>query len=139
MSAAPHQGGHGPEVHDRTEEGSAVVDFVLVSVLVCAITLSLLQLGFALHVRNTLTWAASEGARAGARTGMTLEQGAARSQDLVTQSLSARYAQDVHVLRRVENGVAVVEVQITAPLPVIALWGPPGAVTTRGRAFAEDQ
>ncbi|WP_205413147.1 TadE family protein [Austwickia chelonae] len=123
----------------NAEEGSAVVDFVLVSILVCAITLSLLQLGFTLHVRNTLTWAASEGARAGARTGMTPEQGAGRTRDLVTQTLSTSYAQDVRVLRRVENGLAVVEVQVTAPLPVIALWGPPGAITTRGRAFAEEQ
>lgn len=121
------------------ETGSAVVDFVLVSVVVCALALALLQLSLALHVRNTLTWAASEGARAGARGGATPEVGAQRCRDLISAALSASYAGDVRAARSVTGGVTIVEVQVTAPLPVIALWGLPGAVGTRGRAFAEDQ
>ncbi|MBW3086931.1 hypothetical protein KEM60_03160 [Austwickia sp. TVS 96-490-7B] len=128
-----------PAAEDSGESGAAVVDFVLVSVLVTALAMALLQLSFALHVRNTLTWAASEGARAGARLGASPQIAQDRSRELIRQSLSSAYAQDVQVSRRVEGGVAVVEVHVCAPLPVVALWGPPGAVTTRGRAFAEDQ
>ena len=112
---------------------------MLVGVLVCAIVLALLQLAFALHVRNTLTWAAAEGARAGARLGATPEAGVQRSRELITASLSATYAGNIQAARRVDGGVAIVEVRVTAPLPVVALWGPGDAVTTHGRAFAEDQ
>lgn len=123
----------------RRQDGSAVVDFVLVAVLVSVLAAGLLQLGLALHVRNTLTWAASEGARAGARVGASPDAGAQRCRELIAASLSPAYAEDVRVTRTLDGGVAVVEVQVTAPLPIVALWGPPDAVNTRGRAFAEDQ
>src|SRR5699024_8700584 len=45
------------------ERGSAVVEFVLVSVLVVTLLLGVLQLTLALHVRNTVVDAAGEGAR----------------------------------------------------------------------------
>ena len=47
----------------RGERGAAVVDFVLVLVVLVPLFLGLLQVGLVLHVRNTLTAAASEGAR----------------------------------------------------------------------------
>lgn len=124
---------------DESEHGSAVVDFLLVSVLVTVLALALLQLGLALHVRNTLTWAASEGARAGARVDASPQSGAQRARELITASLSAAYAGEVRATRREEAGVLIVEVQVTAPLPVLGLWGPADQVSTRGRAFAEDQ
>ena len=43
--------------------GSAVVDFTLVGILLTFLFLALLQLGLALHVRNTLVASAAEGAR----------------------------------------------------------------------------
>ena len=46
----------------RDERGSAVVDFVLVSMLVVPLFLGILQVGLYLYVRNTVTAAASEGA-----------------------------------------------------------------------------
>ncbi|MCB1254401.1 MAG: pilus assembly protein [Austwickia sp.] len=121
------------------QAGSAVVDFVLVGALVCVLFAALLQLGLALHVRNTLTWAASEGARAGSRMDAAPEDGARRTRELITESLSGQYATDVTTSRRVEGGVAIVEIRVQAPVPVVGLWGPPDMVTTRGRAFAEDQ
>ena len=53
-------------VSPRTTTGSAVVDFTLVGVLLTFLFLALLQLGLALHVRNTLVASAAEGARYGA-------------------------------------------------------------------------
>ncbi|BDZ44332.1 TadE/TadG family type IV pilus assembly protein [Naasia aerilata] len=47
-----------PGAHD---EGSAPVEFVLVGALLTLLVLSVLQLGLALHVRNTVTDAAAEG------------------------------------------------------------------------------
>ena len=48
-------------LHD--DDGSAVVDFTLVGILLTFLFLALLQLGLALHVRNTLVASAAEGAR----------------------------------------------------------------------------
>ena len=56
------------------ERGSAVVDYVLVMVLLVPLVLGIIQLGLVLHVRNTLTAAASDGARAGAPLGATPDE-----------------------------------------------------------------
>ncbi len=45
------------------DDGSAIVEFVLVSVLVVVLILALVQLGVALYIRNSLVAAAAEGAR----------------------------------------------------------------------------
>ena len=47
----------------RSERGAAVVDFVLVTVVLVPLVLGIAQVALVLHVRNTLTAAASEGAR----------------------------------------------------------------------------
>lgn len=119
------------------ERGSAVVDFVLVSVLVALILTALVQLALALHVRNTLTWCAGEGARYGARAGSTPERGAERTRTLIAESLSPALAVEVEAQRRSEAEWATVEVRVSAALPVLAWWGPPDVVDARGRAFAE--
>ena len=49
----------------RDERGSAVVDFVLVMIILVPLFLGILQVALVLHVRNTLTAAASDGATAG--------------------------------------------------------------------------
>lgn len=114
-----------------------MVDFVLVSILVSALTLGVLQLALALHVRNTLIWCAGEGARVGARAGSSPEQGAERARVLIGESLTRSYAHDVRASQRVEGGVPLVGVEVSAPLPLVAWWGPRSTVSVRGRAFAE--
>ncbi|WP_240917528.1 TadE/TadG family type IV pilus assembly protein [Phycicoccus sp. HDW14] len=123
----------------REERGAAVADFAMVSVLVLAIVLALLQLGLALHARNTLISCASEGARAGARADAVPGQAVARTQELVSASLSPRYARSVSSREAVVDGVRVVEVRVVAPVPVLGLLGPEGSIDVVGRAFAEDQ
>lgn len=124
---------------ERGESGSAVVDFVLVSVLVCSLFLAVFQVGLALHVRNTLIACAAEGARFGARADTTPADGAARARGLITASLSSRWAQGVSASERPVGGVRVVQVDVSAPLPVLGWLGPSGALAVRGRAFAERQ
>lgn len=121
------------------ESGSAIVDFALVSALVSLLFVAVLQVGFAMHIRNTLIWCASEGARLGARSGSTPADGAARARDLITTSVAPAYAQDVTAGVTSVDGVQVVQVTVRAPLPVVAFFGPSGAVDVRGRAFLEDQ
>ena len=121
------------------DRGSAVVDFVLVSVLVSALFLAVFQVGLALHVRNTLIACAAEGARFGARADTTPADGATRTRALITASLSSRWAQGVSASERPVGGVRVVQVDVSAPLPVLGWFGPSGALAVRGRAFAERQ
>ncbi|MDC7120234.1 pilus assembly protein [Cellulomonas fimi] len=125
-----------PPFHDG---GSAVVDFVLVGALVTVLFVAVVQLALAQHVRNTLVDCAAEGARYGALDGHDPADAVARARDLVTQSLSATYAADVSAVRTTLDGIEVVEVTVRAPLPVIGLVGPGGALTVRGHAYAEDQ
>ena len=111
----------------------------MVSGLVVFVFLAVMQLGLALHVRNTLTQAASEGARAGARLDAAPEAGVARAREVVTGALSARFAGDIRASTATVEGVAVVVITIRAPVPVIGPIGPERALTVTGRAFQEAQ
>ena len=123
----------------RGERGAAVADFTMVSVLVVALFLAVVQLGLALHTRNTLISCASEGARLGARADAVAGQGVTRTQSLVSASLSPRFARHVTSREAVVEGVRVVEVRVVAPVPVLGLLGPEGRLDVVGRAFLETQ
>ena len=119
------------------ERGSAVTDFVMVSALVAVLFVAVFQLGLALHVRNTLISCAAEGARLGARANADPDDGAARARQLITTSLTARYARQVSAHVVDAGGVKAVAVEVVAPLPVIGPLGPDGALHVTGRAFLE--
>nr|WP_297423217.1 TadE family protein [uncultured Actinotalea sp.] len=119
------------------DAGSAVVGFVLVSMLTTVVFLGVLQVALALHVRATLVDCAAEGARYGALADRTPADGAARARELVRLSLSPRFAEQVEGSRAVVDGLDVVRVEIVAPLPVLGLLGPGGAVEVDGHALAE--
>ena len=116
-----------------------MVDFVLVSALVSVLFVAVLQVGLALHVRNTLISCASEGARLGARADSSPGAGAARTRELITASLSARFAQDVTADVVLDGDVQVVAVRVRAPLPVLGPLGPDSGFDLVGRAFLERQ
>ena len=126
-----------PEAH-RSERGSALVDFLLVSVLLTALVLGVVQLALTLHVRTTLIDSAAEGARYAALDGSSLDDGAARTRWLIDSALPAAYAEHVQVARADYRGVQVVEVQVSAPIPVLGLLGPSGVIDVTGRAVEED-
>lgn len=121
------------------ESGAAVSEFALVSGLVALLFVGVFQLGLALHVRNTLIACASEGARLGARADARPGDGAARTRNLVTRSLSGRFAADVTQGIADVGGVRVVVVRVRAPLPVLGPFGPSRALDVTGRAFRERQ
>jgi Flp pilus assembly protein TadG len=123
---------------DVRERGSAVAEFVLVSALLVALFLGVVQLALALHVRVLVVDAAAEGARVAARTDRDLAAGAARTRDLLATALDERYARDVSVRETVRDGLPVVEVTVRAPLPVVGLLGPSGTMTAEGHALDED-
>lgn len=121
------------------ERGAAAVDFVLVSVLVLVLFLAALQLGLALHVRNTLVASAAEGARLGASANATPGAGVQRTRELISSGLSPRFATDVRSTTETVGGAQVVRVRVRAPVPVVGLLGPSGRLDVSGRAYLERQ
>jgi len=124
-------------VTDSRDVGSATVEFVLVAVLTLAIFLSVVQVGVAVHVRTTLVAAAAEGARYGAASGRSPDDGAARTADIITTSLSATYARQVSAGYETVEGVPTVVVRVKAPLPVLGLVGPTADLVVEAHALAE--
>ena len=122
-----------------SERGSAVADFTMVSAVVALLFIAVFQLGLALHIRNTLVSCASEGARFGARANADPEDGAARARELISMSLSQRYAGQVTAQLVDAGGVEAVAIEVVAPLPVIGPLGPDGRLRVVGRAFLESQ
>lgn len=111
----------------------------MVSGLVLLLFLAAFQLGYALHVRNTLIANAAEGARYGARADAGPALGAERTRDLIRGGQPDSFAQNVTADRGVEGGVQVVRVRVVAPLPVLGPFGPPDRLVVTGRAYAENQ
>lgn len=117
------------------DDGNVVVEFVLVSILVIAIAMGVIQLAVALHVRNMLISAASEGARLAATNDRSVGDGVSRTESLLSESLGGY---DVHVSgdRTVIDGAPAVAVTVTAPVPVMGFWGV-GTMSVSGRALEE--
>ncbi|HSE08730.1 MAG TPA: TadE/TadG family type IV pilus assembly protein [Nocardioidaceae bacterium] len=114
-----------------------MVDFVLVLVVLVPLFLGILQVALVLHVRNTLTSAASEGARYAATVDRPLEAGAERTRTQISGALAARFAQDVTTSQGVLDGVAVVRVDVVAEVPPLGLWGPGVQLAVSGHAIEE--
>jgi Flp pilus assembly protein TadG len=121
----------------RREDGSAVVDFVLVMVLLVPLVLGIAQVGLVLHVRNTLAAAASEGARASAPLGATPADGAERTRRMIREALADRYADDVDASLTTVAGQPGTVVEVRARVPALGLLGPSVPVTVRGHAVRE--
>lgn len=105
--------------------------------LLVALLLAVLQLAFALHVRNTLADAAAEGARYRALVGVTDADGVQRTRTLIATALGEAYARDVALTRSGSGGDEVIEVTVRAPLPALGLLGPANAMEVTGRATVE--
>lgn len=114
-----------------------MVDFALVSGLLALVFAGVVQVTLAVHVRNTLIDCAAEGARYAALADRGPQDGAARTRALIEASLAPAYAQDVSAAPTDLGGLPVIEVRVTAPLPVAGLWGPAGAVSVTGHALRE--
>jgi Flp pilus assembly protein TadG len=122
----------------RGERGAAVVDFVLVLVVVLPLFLGILQVALVLHVRNTLTAAASEGARYAATADRPAAAGAARTRQQIAGALAARFARQVTARPATVRGAPGVEVDVTAEVPPLGIWGPAVRLDVSGHAVEEE-
>ena len=121
-----------------SERGSAVVDFVLVLVVLLPLFLGILQLALVLHVRNTLTAAASDGARHAATVDRGPEDGVTYTRSQIDGALSDRFAQDVSARTTSIDGAAAIEVTVVADVPALGLWGPAVHLEVTGHATEEE-
>ncbi|HEV7957641.1 MAG: pilus assembly protein [Microbacteriaceae bacterium] len=119
------------------DSGSAAAEFVLVAALLTVLTVSVLQLGLALHIRNTVIDAAAEGARTAALADNGLDDGVARATDLISVALGPRYAESVSAVYGDYLGHPAAIVTVRAPLPLMGLIGPDGGLEVTGHAAVE--
>lgn len=124
-------------VRGRCEGGAAVVDFVLVTIVLVPLVLGIIQVGLVLHVRNTLTAAASEGARLAATADHEPADGAALTTARVAQVVADGYARDVTAAPTVVDGYPGVVVTVRAEVPALGLFGPAVSVEVTGHAVEE--
>lgn len=121
----------------RSDDGSAVVEFVFVSSLLVFLVLGVLQLALVLHVRNTVQDAASEGARWAALADSSLSAGHERTQALIEMAVGAQYARDIQTGYDIWLGQPATVVTVRAPLPLLGLWGPSHMLEVSGHAARE--
>ncbi len=122
------------------DEGAAVVDFVLVSVLVVVLFLIVFQVGVVLHVRNVMVASAAEGARYGAAADRDPADGAGRATLAIRDALGSRIAASmrcVSVPGEDVDGAAVVDIRCTGPMPIVFLPTGPLSLTVHGHALEE--
>jgi Flp pilus assembly protein TadG len=119
------------------EAGSSPVEFVLVGSLLTLLTLGVIQLALAVYVRNVAHDAAVEGAFHAALADTSLEEGAARTREIVARAVGASYADDVTVQEHPGSAGREVEVSVRTTLPLLGLLGAARGMEVSARAPVE--
>ncbi len=132
-------GERGCPPEDLSERGSAVVDFVLVTVLLLPLVSGVLQLALALYARNTAMTAASEGARFGATVGHDPADGAQRARSLLNGVSGSSFVTNVRGTATSLHGAAAVAIAVEVRVPALGLAGPAVNLTVTGHAIREEQ
>ena len=126
---------------DADDRGSAVVDFVLVSVLIVTLFLAVLQVAVYVHVRNVVTASAQEGARFAANADVDSGVGAARTVEIVGQATSVRTARGLTCTSTDDvdpSGLTLVVVRCAGSVPsLLAGLGNLLPLEVTGRAVKE--
>ncbi len=129
--------GRRPSRWTRSESGSAIADFALVSVVLVPLFFGVLQLALIWYVKTTLTSAASEGAHYGATFDRTVADGQQRTSQTIADVFGARFSTRVSARATSLDGQPGVEVDVRADVPVLAFWGPTVTVDVSGHAIKE--
>lgn len=130
-----------PDDQASDDRGSSVVDFTLVSVLVVALFLIVMQVGVVLHSRNVITAAAAEGARYAANADRTPQDGVDRARELLRESFSDSTVAQMQITasRMTTDGLDTVAITVRSPLPTVFLPAGPLRITVSGHSLEEGQ
>lgn len=121
------------------ERGAAVPEFVLVLIVLVPVIAAIVHLALVMHVRNTVTSAASDGARSGAARGATAEHAVARTQSLISSAIAASFAREVEAREVTKDGVPMIQVRVRTSVPALGLAGPSTEVNATAHAILQDQ
>lgn len=119
------------------DRGSAVIEVAWVGAILTVLTVSVLQLALALHVRNTVLDSAAEGARFAALADNTPVDGVIRCRELITTAIGSDYATDVRASTGSWMGHPTVTITVHTTLPIIGLLGVGGGLEVAGHAAIE--
>ncbi|WP_238385197.1 TadE/TadG family type IV pilus assembly protein [Nesterenkonia muleiensis] len=117
------------------EQGSATAEFTMVSALLALLFVAAVQVAGMIHVRNTLIDAASTGARFGALADRTADDGAARTQQLITGSISSRYAEEISYEYLETSEGRTLRISVRAQVPVLVVGPGFGELEVTGSAY----
>jgi Flp pilus assembly protein TadG len=118
------------------DEGSAIVEFVVVVPVLLLVVLAVVQIGLALHVRATLASAAAEGARVAAVYGGDGAAGVRRTRDILATTVAGDVVESVTARPVSAGGLTTVDVVVQARLPLVGLLGPE-VLVVHGHALVE--
>lgn len=121
------------------ERGSVVPEFVLVLIVLIPVVAAIVHLALVMHVRNTVTSAASDGARSGAARGATSDDAVSRTQMLISSAIARQFANEVQARRVVHEGLPMLRVTVRTQVPALGLGGPSTKVTAVAHAILQDQ
>lgn len=121
------------------ERGAAVPEFVLVLLVLLPLVFGLVQVGLVLHVRTTLTAAASEGARSGSPLGAGPREAEERTRHLIETTLAERFAQEVAAEPVVIDGVPAMAVTVRAEVPALGVAGPAVPLSVSAHAIRQEE
>jgi TadE-like protein len=123
------------------ERGSAVVDFVMVSILIVTLLLAVLQVAVYVHVRNVVTASAQAGARYAANADVDFALGAPRTVEVVARATSTQTAKGLACTSGEEadpSGLTLVVVRCRGSVPpLLASLGNLLPLEVTGRAVKE--
>lgn len=121
----------------RSQRGSAIADFALVSVVLVPLFFAILQLAVIWHIKTTLTSAASQGARHGAMYNRSAPEGGQRTREVIDDVFGSDFAGRVSSYDIALSGQPAVAVDVVADVPVLAFWGPTVRLEVTGHAVKE--
>ncbi|GAA1454455.1 TadE/TadG family type IV pilus assembly protein [Nesterenkonia lacusekhoensis] len=139
--AAPRGGAdHDAEDTRRSadERGAATAEFVMVSALLVLLTMLILQLAFLVHVRNTLIDAASTGARLGVLHDRTPQDGAQRTAELISGSITEAHAEDISYEYVPAGEGRSLRITVRTQVPLLGPYLGAGALEVSGNAYEFD-
>jgi Flp pilus assembly protein TadG len=130
-----------PGSTDDGERGSAVVDFVMVSILIVTLLLAVLQVAVYVHVRNVVTASAQAGARYAANADVDSAVGAPRTVEIVARATTVQTAAGLACTSAEEvdgSGLTLVVVRCSGSVPsLLAALGNLLPLEVTGRAVKE--
>jgi Flp pilus assembly protein TadG len=117
------------------ERGSATAEFSMVAALLALLFVAVLQIAGMIHIRNSLTDAASTGARFGALDDRSAEEGAARTEELIRGTLADRYAEEVNYEYIDVPEGRTLRITVGARVPVLVVGPGVGELEVTGSAY----